>query len=312
LLTDRPRQTGSGHFVHPIRQPRADERLALVPEHDPCEDESVKHRRKKLFRLSQGDLGDIARIAIRPHDACFDLEQSYWNANDTDVDTYTLLRGRVGDVRIHDEPQDTSCEAWTRLLALVEAAAESERSVFWPASELDPDDMTQIVELPRSIAKLKSVTHLRLYGSHLVRIPPEIGEMTSLENLDVYTSRRLHWFPYEITKCKNLRDSRVSTRSLYGNFKYRPPFPPLSADLPESSQADRCGVCAHPLAQGDIHLVWVSLLVATDVLPLLVQACSLDCIARLPAPAKGYTPHPHDGGLSLGQPPRYFSGIPRT
>jgi hypothetical protein len=71
---------------------------------------------------------------------------------------------------------------------------------------------------------------LKLYGSALVRIRPEIGEMAALETIDLYTSYRLHWFPFEITRCSRLRDSTVSTRALYGNYKYRPPFPPASAE----------------------------------------------------------------------------------
>lgn len=47
--------------------------------------------------------------------------------------------------------------------------------------------------------------------------------MSALTTFDPYTSRRLHWYPYEITRCANLRDSRVSTRDLYGNFKNRLP-----------------------------------------------------------------------------------------
>src|SRR4051794_934109 len=85
----------------------------------------------------------------------------------------------------------------------------------------------QIVVLPPTIAKLKSVKVLSLYRSNLVRIPPEIGEMTSLEEFDPYTSYRLHWLPYEITRCQNLKRSRVSPRALFGNYKYRPPFPRL-------------------------------------------------------------------------------------
>ncbi|MDX2565372.1 hypothetical protein PV371_38115 [Streptomyces sp. TX20-6-3] len=68
---------------------------------------------------------------------------------------------------------------------------------------------------------------MRLYGSNLVRIPPEIGAMTSLEEFSPYTSHRLHWFPYEITRCWKLVRSTISTRSLFGNFKLRPPFPRL-------------------------------------------------------------------------------------
>jgi hypothetical protein len=173
---------------------------------------------------------------------------------------------------------------------------------------LESEDLVHIIELPPSIAKLKSVTHLRLYGSHLLRIPPEIGEMTSLENLDVYTSHRLHWFPYEITRCRRLRDSRVSTRSLYGNFKYRSPFPPLANDGTLSiDRRGRCSVCDLPLQEGNIHSAWISLWIATDVLPLLVRACSGECIERLPTPAQDYVQQPHSGGLSVDQPSTEFS-----
>ena len=127
--------------------------------------------------------------------------------------------------------------------------------------------------------------------------------MSSLEDLDVYASHRLHWFPYEITRCRKLRDSRVSTRSLYGNFKDRPPFPQLSDVNPLDRDRSRCSVCDRPLTEGDIHRVWISLRIATDVLPLLVHACSPACVDQLPAPAEGYVERPHTGGPSLEQPP---------
>jgi hypothetical protein len=268
-------------------------------------------RRKKLFRLSFGDRGDIQRV-IRPQDECF-LREHRLEDDEDDEDAGRRARHPAGDVRFHAEAQDTECTAWQTMLELVDRTAKKERPVFWPASELEPEDMVRIIELPRSIAKLKSVTHLRLYGSHLVRIPPEIGEMSSLEDLDVYTSHRLHWFPYEITKCTRLRDSRVSTRSLYGNFKYRPPFPPIAdiADLPIDTQGP-CSVCGLALREGSIHLAWISLWVATDVLPLLVRACSRECIEQLPTPAEGYVQHPHSGGLSISQPPDYTTLVLRS
>ncbi len=43
--------------------------------------------------------------------------------------------------------------------------------------------------------------------------------VASLRVFEPYTSRRLHWFPYEITRCTSLRRSVVSTRALYGNYK---------------------------------------------------------------------------------------------
>jgi hypothetical protein len=45
----------------------------------------------------------------------------------------------------------------------------------------------EIVTLPPTIAKLTAVKHLMLHGSNLVRIPPEIGVMTSLEEFTPYT-----------------------------------------------------------------------------------------------------------------------------
>jgi hypothetical protein len=112
----------------------------------------------------------------------------------------------MAKVKLHTEQQDVECDAWKRLLELVELAAEDKREEFAPGREIEQDDWWQIITLPTTIAKLKSVKHLMLYGSNLVRIPPEIGEMTILEKFTPYTSYRLHWFPYEITRCKKLKE----------------------------------------------------------------------------------------------------------
>jgi uncharacterized protein (TIGR02996 family) len=225
---------------------------------------------------------------------------------------------RWPELAFHTETQDTECDAWKRLVDLIEQAARDGRSEFAPLRELGPDHRDQIVTLPPTIGKLKEVRHLLLYGSNLVRIPPEIGEMTALVEFDPYTSYRLHWFPYEIIRCPNLRDSRVSTRALYGNYKYRPPFPRLRPRTvwssgqvePEGLVLKRwpteslrnCSVCGRPFEDRRLHRVWISLRVATDVLPLLVNACSPECIDKLPVPAEGYVPQPHRGGREM-QPP---------
>lgn len=211
-------------------------------------------------------------------------------------------RATWSELKLHTEEQDTTCSGWNRLLKIIEQASQDERAEFSPGREMTAEQWTQIVTLPASIANLKSVKHLILYGSSLVRIPPEIGEMTSLERFTPYTSYRLHWFPYEITRCKNLTDSTVSTRALYGNYKYRPPFP----QLPQFHRGyipSRCSICDTPL-EGTVPLqYWVSLRVATDVLPLLVHACSQQCLSRIPAPPENYVQTPHQGGLKLTQPP---------
>jgi hypothetical protein len=140
-------------------------------------------------------------------------------------------RAAFGDVTFRTEAQDTESEAWKTLLELIDNAAATGAKAFDPLRELEPGQETGIVTLPASIAKLKEVEKLNLYGSSLVRIPPEIGEMESLKEFVPYTSYRLHWFPYEITRCTKLRNSTVSTRALYGNFKFPPAFPRLDADM---------------------------------------------------------------------------------
>ena len=205
-------------------------------------------------------------------------------------------------VRFHTDVQDTTCEGWQRLLALIDEAADDGREEFVPGAEMPEELWRQIVTLPSSIAKLSAVKRLTLYGSNLIAIPPEIGEMASLENFRPYTSRRLHWFPFEITRCAALRKSTVSTRNIYGNFKFRTPFPELPAAVPSGSTPIGCSVCNGPFRPTGAVQVWISLWVATDVLPLLVHACSEDCIRALPSPPRDYVDGPHKGGPELIQP----------
>lgn len=208
--------------------------------------------------------------------------------------------------KIHSEKQDTQCESWQRLLDLIELAAREGVKEFAPLREFTLKERSQIITLPPTIAKLKTVKHFILYGSFLVRIPPEIGEMESLQEFSPYTSRLLHWFPYEITRCKKLRMSTVSTRSIYGNYKYRPPFPYLREDI--NSQAyplitsRECSVCRAKLDQSKVIRRWISLPVATDILPLLVNACSMNCVNSLPKTPKGYVCGSHIGGNDIKQP----------
>ncbi len=213
--------------------------------------------------------------------------------------------GRWQEPTLQADIQNTHSDASRSLEAYIQKVAADGSDEFDPIAGMGLEKWEQIVTLPTSIWTLQSVKVLSLYGSHLVRIPPEIGEMTNLEEFDPYTSYRLHWFPFEITRCKKLQRSRVSTRALYGNYKYRPPFPRLpsiSADLAPTS----CSVCHGSFTKHGPYQVWISLSVATDVLPLLVHACSGECVQQLPEPARGYVPKPHQGGLELVQPQTRF------
>lgn len=203
---------------------------------------------------------------------------------------------------IHLDEQDSGSEAWARLLELIDDTVDEGRELFAPGRDLGPQLWSQIVTLPPTIARLTEVTDLNLYGSNLRSIPPAVGSMRALERFVPYTSYRLHWFPFEITACTSLVDSTVSTRAVYGNYKHRPTFPRLPTALPADAVAADCSLCQSSLHGRKILQRWISLRVGTDVLPLLAQLCSAECVSALPTPPDGYVQHPHEGGPEVEQP----------
>jgi uncharacterized protein (TIGR02996 family) len=218
--------------------------------------------------------------------------------------------GRWPVVELHREAQDTECEPWKRLCDLIEEAAADGRTEFSPFLEFDLPALDQIVTLPRSIAKLKAVERLDISGSALVRIPPEIGEMVSLRYYDAYCSYRFHWLPYEIARCAFLDDSKISTRALYGNYKRRTPFPALGESATTEPASRACSVCGEMFLDREEHRVWTTLGIATDAVPLLVNACSRTCIDRIRKPPRDYVKKPHRGGPCVNQPSPRFNELP--
>ncbi|MCY1506773.1 hypothetical protein D3C87_143090 [compost metagenome] len=205
--------------------------------------------------------------------------------------------------RIQNDVQDRDSVAWKKLCDYVDRVAAENRDDFSPIEELGHELFAEIHTLPETISKLKTVKKVWLYGSSLKRIPPEIGEMEALEYFDPYTSYSLHWFPYEITKCKNLKDSRVSTRALYGNYKNRMGFPRLDHNpVRYTGDTVNCSICGTIMTYEQTNQLWISLYVGTDTLPLLANLCSKECESRLPVPPKNYIQFPHKGGADLVQP----------
>jgi len=205
--------------------------------------------------------------------------------------------------RIENSVQDKNSPAWKKLCEYVDLVAENGSDEFTPREYLGNELFEQIHTLPQSISKLKKVTKISLYGSQLKRIPPEIGEMQNLTHFDPYTSYNLHWFPYEITKCKKLIDSRISTRALYGNYKYRNGFPKLNHNpVRYENEKVNCSICEKEMEYIETEQFWVSLNVGTDVIPLLVNVCSAECKEKIPKPSENYVQFPHKGGADLKQP----------
>lgn len=208
--------------------------------------------------------------------------------------------------KIENYVQDRNSKAWKMLCDYVDKIAEEEKDEFSPYEELGAELFSKIHTLPESISKLKKVKKIWLYGSKLKRIPPEIGEMESLEYFDPYTSYNLHWFPFEITNCKNLKDSRVSTRALYGNYKNRMGFPNLiHSPVKYFGENLNCSICKKEIAYEETKQMWITLWIGTDYLPLLTNICSKECEDKLnqyPKPAEYYWQYPHQGGSELEMP----------
>lgn len=205
--------------------------------------------------------------------------------------------------KIENNVQDRNSEAWKKLCEYIDKVAEEELDEFSPYEALGAELYSQIYTLPKSISKLTQVKKVWLYGSKLKRIPPEIGKMKSLEYFDPYTSYNLHWFPYEITDCKHLKDSRISTRALLGNYKNRMPFPSLEGNPVRYYGAElNCSICKKEITYSTTNQLWITLRIGTDTVPLLANVCSKDCEQKLPKPPENYVRHPHKGGKDLIQP----------
>ncbi|TAG02319.1 MAG: hypothetical protein EAZ44_07385 [Cytophagia bacterium] len=103
--------------------------------------------------------------------------------------------------------------------------------------------------------------------------------------------------------CIAQKDSRVSTRALFGNYKNRMGFPLLTHNpVRYFGETLKCSVCNSEITYEQTNQLWITLRIATDTLPLLANLCSKECEGRLPQPEIGYVQFPHKGGADLKQP----------
>ncbi|MET1112997.1 MAG: hypothetical protein ABWX67_15880 [Allosphingosinicella sp.] len=210
-------------------------------------------------------------------------------------------RGAPSVPRLHSDIQDSSAPGWQALLALIAEGDTAAAAGFEPSAGMPADRWSGVIALPPEMQSLAGIRHLRLYGSHLRRLPPEIGRLEAMENLDIYTSYSLHWLPYEITRCARLRETRMSTRALYGNAKTRLPFPRLSGPV-DVLVPGTCSVCDGPFGESRPQVLWTTQRIGTDIAPLLIHSCSTGCTGRVPDAPKGYHSRPHRGGGGVGMP----------
>jgi len=204
--------------------------------------------------------------------------------------------------KLHVDPPFRSKRAWDIACDIIDVATHKARRELNLGKEMDRVDYMALNTLPATIGDLKNLRKLVLYGSNISSLPREIAGCENLQYLEPYTSYRLHWFPYELTRCKNLTFSCVSTRALYGNYKLRPPFPDLSlSNWRWPNGNSRCSICNSPA--NDLEQFWISKRVGTDVMPLLVSVCGSDCLHHVGPGEANYVHTPHTGGLRIKQPP---------
>jgi len=202
-------------------------------------------------------------------------------------------------MKLKEDIQNRNGKVWGKLCDIIDRLAEEEAEEFVLVEEIGRRYYSDIYTLPKTISKLKKVKKMVLYGSNLRIIPPEIGEMSSLETFIPYTSYDLHWFPYEILKCKKLNDSTISTRALYGNYKGTLGFPSLAGNpIKYSNETIKCSVCGKIIDESNFNQLWVSLNIGTDIVPLLVNSCSNECTLSIQKPPKDYIQYPHKGGFN--------------
>jgi len=91
-------------------------------------------------------------------------------------------------LKLHSEPQDPDAAGWRQIEELVRLSQEKQVATFDPSAQVPWHDWMEVIALPATIGSLAHVNHIHLYGSHLRHLPPEIGRMTGLQNLDLYTS----------------------------------------------------------------------------------------------------------------------------
>lgn len=209
-------------------------------------------------------------------------------------------KGTPGVPNLHIEQQvDTT--GWRTVVELMHSANSAGTRELEPAAHLPWKDWMTVITLPTEIGRCTQIETLALYGSHLRRLPPEIGRLASLQDLDLYTSYSLHWLPYEVTRCKDLARTRMSTRALYGNRKTRLPFPRLHRPV-ETLIPPTCSICDRGFGERGPNPLWTTARVGTDYVGLLAHSCSRECTLSIPAAPPGFHAAPHKGGGGVGMP----------
>jgi len=98
----------------------------------------------------------IGRITRRDHCACLAVRTK---------------KGVPLVPNIHAEAQDRSVAGWGQVANLIEQLARTAAPILEPSAQIPWDDWMRVITLPTQVASLTHVVAIRLYGSHLRRLP---------------------------------------------------------------------------------------------------------------------------------------------
>lgn len=257
----------------------------------------------------------MMRISSKMRRICECFEEYYQheeNVENMDFETEEEYDQLMADTAFwkpkwfHNENKSRTKKAWDVVCEIIDDAEQKNTAEINLSQLMDKEDYYALNTLPETIGNLKALRKLIIYGSSISYIPREISGCENLREFVPYQSHRLHWLPYEIKRCEKLIDSTISSRALYGNYKIRSPFPNLKQQqwLWDANN-DLCSVCDEKSAS--LQQYWISETIGTDVVPLLVSVCGISCLSKVgDFFLKDYICYPHQGGLTILQPPTCF------
>ena len=73
---------------------------------------------------------------------------------------------------MHVEAQDQSAAGWGQVTDLIERLAQTSAPILEPSAQIPWEGWMRVITLPPQVASLTHVVEIRLYGSHLRRLPP--------------------------------------------------------------------------------------------------------------------------------------------
>jgi len=138
-------------------------------------------------------------------------------------------------------------------------------------------------EFPKIVTEIKSLEYIKFTLTKIEHIPRDIYKLSNLMYFETYMNYSLHYLPFEIVHCANLKSYTISRRARYGVSPHvYPKLEPLPLNLtqPPEPKKDFCSVCLKSCAV--TYQLWTERIIGQyDKMPLLVHVCSNQCLSKI-------------------------------